>query len=239
MTKVKIIASSIGWEAAYKRGAVVDVTDDCAADWVKRGLATADLSATMPEGQPAVRLFKNKLTNYVDDGQPSLTGRDLYGAFPRKGEGEAAALEAIAKRKEEIKSGGGVVAKARRMTGLALFLCAMTLPALGYLVTNLNGVTTTGAGDAVNTHGARYVSAQVWSAAGGTYTVKIQERQKTSDGSTGPWLTVATMSDCDANGLDGSSAVCEFHTITPAAETRLNVTARSSGTIYGVLSVAR
>jgi hypothetical protein len=116
---------------------------------------------------------------------------------------------------------------------------------------NLNGATGTTAtsaaaganGGPVATGNARTVDIQVWSAAGGTYTVLLEERAYNQNGTAGPWTLVATMANCGADGIgtvNGTgSTVCGFSTLAPKSETRLRVSARSSGTIYGTVHMNR
>jgi hypothetical protein len=96
------------------------------------------------------------------------------------------------------------------------------------------------AGCAVSTGQYTAVDAFVWSAAGGSYTVLLEERA--SDAA--PWVTVATMANCDANGSGTvtpastgtpATGTCGFSTLAPKSLTRLRISARVSGTISGVI----
>ena len=114
-------------------------------------------------------------------------------------------------------------------------------------VVTLNGVTSTtstsaaaGApGGPVSTGSASHADASAWSAAGCSCTVLLEEQGADVGGVTAPWVLVATMVDCGANGrgtVDGvADKPCSFVTTAPKVRTRLRVSARVSGTIYGAI----
>lgn len=103
---------------------------------------------------------------------------------------------------------------------------AWTLPAAAAVTTVLNAVTTTGASPAQDTGNAKYVIVQVFSAAGSSCTVKIQQ---STDGSV--WYDSASITDPSATG--------EVWSVAPVAYTRVNVSARVAGTITAKVEVQR
>lgn len=123
-------------------------------------------------------------------------------------------------------------------------------PVLALVNVELDGVTSTTSAAATGkaTGGARYVVVQVWQASthSGTSTVLVQERQSGRTDYDAPWVTVATFTDCDKDGLGGvtvagvtSSGPCKIQTLTPAVWTRLRVSACSSCKMYGVIQDVR
>lgn len=106
---------------------------------------------------------------------------------------------------------------------LAVLLVAVAPVAAATNWTSLPGVTTTGAGTSypfANTPGAQ---AFIYSSAGSSATVIVQGAPTSS----GPWETLATVSDPSATGT------CVRGTSYPYL--RANATARSSGTLYAIL----
>lgn len=144
----------------------------------------------------------------------------------------------------------------RTQTALLLAFALLSFPVAAItnpITVTLNGVTGTtsssaaigASGGPVATGQANAVDVMVWSAAGGTYTVLLEERV-TDQTASAPWITIATMANCDANGsgtvtpTGGSAATgpCGFSTLSPKQLTRLRVSARTSGTIYGVIHMS-
>lgn len=89
----------------------------------------------------------------------------------------------------------------------------------------LNGVVTTGASDPVITQNWVDIDAQIWSAAGSVATVVIECKSYTS----APWYPCWTVTNPTATGV--------YYSLPRAAQYRLNVSAWTSGTIYGTIIV--
>ena len=115
--------------------------------------------------------------------------------------------------------------KAKILASVVL-VALLASPAMGAVSTALNAVTGTGASAAIDTGNARYVRIHVFSAAGSSATVVIQQSLDNS-----VWYTVATITDPSATG--------ELWSVASVAYTRVNVTVRSSGTITAKLEVQR
>ena len=135
----------------------------------------------------------------------------------------------------------------------ALFLALLSFPLFAAApVLVLSGVTATtstsaasgASGGPVSTGQSAAVDVSVWSTAGGTYTVLLEERASDQT-SSAPWVTVATMANCDAAGAGtvtpaggtGVAGTCGFSTLAPKQLTRLRISAWTSGTVYGVIHV--
>jgi hypothetical protein len=88
--------------------------------------------------------------------------------------------------------------------------------------TNLNGVTTTGAGSTLAFSTTPGLQAHIYSSAGSSATVVVQGAMSSS----GPWITLATATNPSATG--------ECFQGTPFPYMRANATARASGTLYAV-----
>lgn len=88
--------------------------------------------------------------------------------------------------------------------------------------TNLNGVTTTGAGSTLAFTATPGLQAHIYSSAGSSATVVVQG----STSSSGPWITLATVTNPSATG--------ECYQGTTLPYMRANATARASGTLYAV-----
>lgn len=129
-------------------------------------------------------------------------------------------------------------------------LCVCVGPVLALVNVELNGVTSTTSTSAtgVGTGSARYVIVQVWQAGthSGTSTVLVEEQSANLTGATAPWVTAATMADCNSSGTGtvtsgGVTAAgpCKIQTLTPSARTRLRVSACASCKMYGVIQDVR
>jgi streptogramin lyase len=116
--------------------------------------------------------------------------------------------------------------KAFRILLITALVALLALPASAAVTTVLSAVTATGASSAVDTGNAEYVRVQVFSAAGSTATVTIEQ---STNGTV--WYTVATITDPSATG--------ELWSVASVAYTRVNVTARSAGTITATVEVQR
>lgn len=116
--------------------------------------------------------------------------------------------------------------KANRLTLITALVALLALPATAAVTTVLSAVTSTGASSAVDTGNAKYVRVQVFSAAGSTATVKIQQSTDNA-----VWYDVATITDPSATG--------ELWSVASVAFTRVNVTARAAGTITAKVEVQR
>ncbi len=116
--------------------------------------------------------------------------------------------------------------KAYRILIIAALVALLALPATAAVSTVLNAVTTTGASAAQDTGDATYVRVHVYSAAGSSATVVIQQSLDNS-----VWYNVATISDPSATG--------ELWSVASVAYTRVNVTVRASGTISAKVEVQR
>lgn len=88
--------------------------------------------------------------------------------------------------------------------------------------TNLNGVTSTGAGDTLAFTSTPGLQAHIYSSAGSSATVVVQGAMRSS----GPWITLATATNPSATG--------ECFQGTPFPYMRANATARASGTLHAV-----
>lgn len=108
------------------------------------------------------------------------------------------------------------------LLALAFFTAASFATADGLV---LNGVTTTGASESVNASGQEIyaIDIQVWSTAGSVSTVLVECRSTT----TAPWWPCATITNVDATG--------QYFSAPLAFQYRLNVTAWTSGTIFGTI----
>ena len=102
----------------------------------------------------------------------------------------------------------------------------LVLPVSAAVTTALSAVSTTGASAAIDTGNAKYVRVAVFSAAGSSCTVQIQQSVDNA-----VWFPVATITD--------PSAVGEIWSVASIAYTRVNVTARVSGTITAKIEVQR
>lgn len=129
-------------------------------------------------------------------------------------------------------------------------LCVCVGPVLALVNVELNGVTATTSTSAtgVATGSARYVIVQVWQAPtfSGTSTVLVEEQASNLTAAVAPWVTVATFANCDTSGLGtvtvggvSSAGPCKIQTLTPAARTRLRVSACTSCKILGVVQDVR
>lgn len=129
-------------------------------------------------------------------------------------------------------------------------LCVCVGPVLAVVNVELNGVTTTTSTAATGqaTGSARYVIVQVWQAAtfSGTSTVLVEEQGSNLTGALAPWVTVATMANCDTAGAGTvtvggvtSAGPCKMQTLTPAVRTRLRVSACAACKLYGVIQDVR
>lgn len=107
-------------------------------------------------------------------------------------------------------------------TVLVAVLALLAAPAPAAVWTNLNGVTTTGAGTALALPNTPGVQAHIYSSAGSSATVVVQGAMS----SAGPWITLATSTNPSATG--------ECFQGTPFPWLRANATARASGTLYAV-----
>ena len=105
---------------------------------------------------------------------------------------------------------------------LAVLLVTVAAPATAATWTNLNGVTATGAGSALAFSTTPGLQAHIYSTAGSSATVVVQG----STSSSGPWITLATVTNPSATG--------ECYQGTPLPFMRANATARASGTLYAV-----
>lgn len=105
---------------------------------------------------------------------------------------------------------------------LAVLLVSVAMPAQAATWTNLNGVVTTGAGSALAFSTTPGLQAHIYSTAGSSATVVVQG----STSSSGPWITLATVTNPSATG--------ECYQGTPLPYMRANATARASGTLYAV-----
>lgn len=115
----------------------------------------------------------------------------------------------------------------RSLLGLILLAAvAWALPSDAAVYRVLNAVTTTGASASVDTSNAKYVRVQVFSATTSSATVTIEQSLNGS-----VWITVATITDPDGTG--------KGYTVPSLAFTRVNVTARTSGTITADVEVQR
>ena len=92
--------------------------------------------------------------------------------------------------------------------------------------TLLSAVAAPGASSAMDTADADYVHVQVYSAAGSTATVLIQQSVNGT-----VWFDVVTMTDPSATG--------EIWSVAPIAYTRVNVTAWAAGAITAVAQAER
>jgi len=108
--------------------------------------------------------------------------------------------------------------KAYRILIIAALVALLALPATAAVTTVLSAVTSTGASAAQDTGNAKYVRVHVYSAAGSSATVVIQQSTDNA-----VWYNVATISDQSS----------------PVAYTRVNVTVRASGTISAKVEVQR
>lgn len=112
-----------------------------------------------------------------------------------------------------------------RLTFAALAVAIMApvaLPLSAATWTNLPGVTTTGAGSPIAFTSTPGLQAHIYSTAGSSATVVVQGAMSSS----GPWLTVATVTNPSATG--------ECYQGTTFPHMRANATARASGTLYAV-----
>jgi hypothetical protein len=116
--------------------------------------------------------------------------------------------------------------KATKILLVAALVGLLVLPAYAAVTTVLNAVVTTGASSAVDTGDATYVRVHVYSAAGSSCTVKIQQSVDNS-----VWYDSASITDPSATG--------ELWSVPSVAYTRVNVTARVSGTISAKIEVQR
>lgn len=116
--------------------------------------------------------------------------------------------------------------KAYRTILVAALVALLALPATAAVTTVLSAVTTTGASAAQDTGNAKYVRIHVFSAAGSTATVAIEQSTDSS-----VWYTVATITDPSATG--------ELWSVAAVAYTRVNVTARAAGTITAKVEVQK
>ena len=116
--------------------------------------------------------------------------------------------------------------KAYRILLATALVALLALPASAAVTTVLSAVTSTGASSAVDTGNAKYVRVHVYSAAGSSCTVKVQQSLDNS-----VWYDVATITDPSATG--------ELWSVASVAYTRVNVTARASGTISAKVEVQR
>jgi len=116
--------------------------------------------------------------------------------------------------------------KAFRFLLVTALVALLALPATAAVTTVLSAVTATGASAAQDTANAKYVRVHVYSAAGSTATVTIEQSTDAS-----VWYTVATITDPSATG--------ELWSVASVAYTRVNVTVRASGTISAKVEVQR
>ena len=116
--------------------------------------------------------------------------------------------------------------KATRYLILAARVALLALSAQAAVTTVLSAVSTTGASVAQDTGNAKYVRVHVYSAAGSSCTVLIQQSTNNS-----VWYTVATITDPSATG--------EAWSVASIAYTRVNVSARVSGTITATMEIQR
>lgn len=117
----------------------------------------------------------------------------------------------------------------------ALLPFLVTAPAFG-VVTIQPLATTTTTDTGVSTAGRKYVLVMVYSTTGsGTSTVVLEEQSDGTTGTSAPWITVKTMTNCDADGLDNASVPCSYSTLTPRARTRLRVSACSSCSLQRII----
>lgn len=116
--------------------------------------------------------------------------------------------------------------KAYRLLLATALVALLALPATAAVDTVLSAVTTTGASSAQDTGNAKYVRVHVYSAAGATATVKIQQSLDNA-----VWYDVATITDPSATG--------EMWSVASTAFTRVNVTARAAGTITAKVETQR
>jgi len=114
----------------------------------------------------------------------------------------------------------------RQTIALFVILAVLALPGAAAVTTVLNAVTTTGASAAQDSGNAKYVRVAVFSAAGSSCTVKIEQSTDNA-----VWYPVAVITD--------PSAVGEIWSVPSIAFTRVNVTARVSGTITAKIEVQR
>jgi hypothetical protein len=103
----------------------------------------------------------------------------------------------------------------RILLALVLLLAAAPCAAQVGVWTLLNAVTSTGASSAIDTGGGAVVSIQVYSAAGSSCTVLIEQSTNNT-----VWSTAATLTDPSAAG--------SYVTLPSAPYTRANVSARPS-----------
>lgn len=116
--------------------------------------------------------------------------------------------------------------KAYRLLLVTALVALLALQATAAVTTVLNAVTTTGASTAQDTGNAKYVRVHVYSAAGSSATVVIQQSTDNSI-----WYNVATITDPSATG--------ELWSVASVAYTRVNVTVRASGTISAKIETQR
>lgn len=114
----------------------------------------------------------------------------------------------------------------RQTIALILLLAVLALPGAAAVTTVLSAVTTTGASAAIDTGNAKYVRVAVFSASTSSCTVQIQQSTDNA-----VWYPVATITD--------PTAVGEIWSVASVAYTRVNVTARASGTITAKIEVQR
>ena len=113
---------------------------------------------------------------------------------------------------------------------LKLFAAALFLSVASFLKADglvLNGVTTTGAtGQTLASgKGVYAVDVQVWSSAGSVATINIECRSY----ATAPWYPCQTINNPDATGVYYSAPLAYAY--------RLNVTAWTSGNIFGTIII--
>lgn len=126
---------------------------------------------------------------------------------------------------------------ARKLTGAALLGALLAIltaaPAFGAVTVLTTATATTSTADTgVITAGRRYARAAVYNTAG-TATVLVEEQSDAAG--TFPWILMKTMTNCDANGIDGSSAPCVYATTTPAVRLRLRVSACAGCSVKRVI----
>jgi len=105
----------------------------------------------------------------------------------------------------------------------AMALCSASFADTGSAFVVLNGVSSTGASQTINISKASFVRVQVWSNAGSTAGITIQERSSPN----APWYTVATITDPDANG--------EYWSVPVAMQLQVNVSSYASGIINAIV----